>query len=144
MNTQITVKKLAYLGIIPFIIGIFITSLKLQETYIFLKNWEIAYGAVIVSFIAGTHWTFCLINKVRANICLHSNIIALLAWCGLLAQNSLDTWILIFCFLYLLAIEYRLKKAGIIEQWYFKMRCLITSLVVGVLVIYVIILLTID
>ena len=91
------------------------------------------YSAIIISFIAGIHWACFLFFSERCprNLLLASNIVALLAWLSLLADETPWQILLqILCFLYLLALDFMLKKAAILPTWFYRLRCHATLIVV--------------
>ena len=91
------------------------------------------YSAVIISFLCGIHWAAYLFfaDRCPRYLLLSSNAVALLAWVSLLATNQLITTVLqVFCFLYLFALDSKLRNAGILAEWFYRLRRNATSIVV--------------
>jgi len=91
------------------------------------------YSAVIISFLCGIHWATYLFFAERCprNLLITSNIVALLAWVSLQATNQLITTVLqALCFLYLFALDSKLRDAGILADWFYRLRRNATIIVV--------------
>jgi len=91
------------------------------------------YSAVIISFLCGMHWAAYLFfaEKCPHNLLVTSNIVALLAWVSLLATNQqLTTLLQALCFLYLFALDSKLRNAGILAEWFYRLRRNATVIVV--------------
>jgi len=93
----------------------------------------IAYAAVILSFLCGIHWALFLFfsEKCPNNLLITSNIVALLAWASLLCTNHKMALALqgIF-FLILFALDFQLRRAGILPDWFYHLRRNATIIVV--------------
>ncbi len=98
----------------------------------------VAYGAVIASFISGIHWAASLFFAQR---CGHfplvaSNVIALLAWTGLLLDSAiLACLLLVLCFVSLLMIDRRLHAQTVLPTWFYRLRRNATAIVISMLVL---------
>lgn len=91
------------------------------------------YGAVIVSFLSGLHWAVYLwhAEKLSRNLFITSNITALLAWLAVLLPDPFySLGLLIWCFLYLLVLDWRIAAAGIYPAWFYTLRRNATAIVV--------------
>jgi hypothetical protein len=91
------------------------------------------YSAVIISFLCGIHWTAYLFfaDRCPRNLLIRSNAVALVAWASLLMTNQMTTTLLqVLCFGYLLALDLKLRDAGILEDWFFRLRRNATVIVV--------------
>jgi hypothetical protein len=91
------------------------------------------YSAVIISFLCGIHWAAYLFitDRCPRHLLIISNVIALLAWVSLLLGSQLDTTLLqAGCFLFLLALDVKLRNAGIHAAWFFRLRRNATLIVV--------------
>jgi hypothetical protein len=124
---------LAYLGCLPFVIAAILFSTKLQfVSVIFLENIIKSYGLAIVSFMSGVTWGQYLIfeKKPKLNLFLISNSITLLCWFSFFLISSSGFFVsLIFGFLSLLAVDYRLKKLELLNAKYFQTRINVTLIV---------------
>jgi hypothetical protein len=97
-----------------------------------------AYSAVIISFLCGIHWAAYLFfaDRCPRHLLIISNVIALLAWLSLLLGNQLATTLLqAGCFVFLLAMDVKLRNAGIHAEWFFRLRRNATIIVVICLVL---------
>ena len=91
------------------------------------------YSTIIISFLAGIHWACYLFFAQRCprNLLITSNAVALLAWFSLLAQQQPWSLLLqVFCFLYLLVLDYKMQQAAILPQWFYALRRNATAIVV--------------
>lgn len=126
-----TAWTLAALGVLPFwllplIELMFEPSLPWSLTAI-----SLVYSAVIISFIAGTHWGVCLMRNVKLDLFIKSNVITLIAWASVFLMPMVALIIMAACFIYLLMIDKRLYDDLIIDDWYFALRKRITTTVIA-------------
>lgn len=146
MNSSTTVKQavaaiLTYSGVLPFL---FFPCYRLfsGNSTLFGLDLQIllmAYGAVIVAFIAGIHWGIFLFRQSSLNLFLHSNVIALLAWLSLLSTLLWGVMLLVFCFLYLLWIDTVLVRQQLLESWFYRLRVHASALALLSLLSYAVI-----
>jgi len=124
-------KTLTYSGTLPLIgsaVILYFPVAGLDGAFI-----ASTYSAVIISFLCGIHWAAYLFfaDRCPRNLLITSNIVALLAWVSLLTTNQLSTALLqILCFGYLLAMDLKLRDAGILAEWFFRLRRNATIIVV--------------
>lgn len=121
-NTTLA-KLLTYSGTLPLIGCAFAMALSL--TIIDVEFFARAYSAVIISFLCGIHWAIYLFYSAKCprNLLISSNIIALLAWLFLIIPPSRISLLLQpLCFLYLLTLDMKLHDAGILPEWFYKLR----------------------
>lgn len=93
----------------------------------------LAYAAVILSFLCGIHWAVFLFfsEKCPNNLLITSNIVALLAWASLLvAHHELTLAFQGLCFLALFALDFKLRNAGLLPEWFYHLRRNATIIVV--------------
>ena len=129
-------RYLTFLGIIPFLF-LLMLSFYYSERIDYISSLFHAYSAVIISFIAGTHWGICLQSKDGNNsVLLESNLITLIAWFSLFYLVQITELIMIGCLLYLLKVEFRLQKNGLIDEMYFNQRVLATFAVILIQITY--------
>lgn len=91
------------------------------------------YGAIIISFICGIHWSAYLFfaEKCPRHLLIVSNVVALIGWASLLADLRFHALIVqMFCFLFLLAIDTKLRDCGILKPWFYALRRNATAAVV--------------
>lgn len=129
MKKQTLAQVLTYAGTLPFLGAVAASIVHPDFLGLNYEHIVLTYGAVIASFIAGIHWGTYLFKDAPINLFVHSNIATLLAWFAVVANLPGSAGILIICFFYLLFIDKQLSNAGIIEDWYMRMR-LIASVVV--------------
>ena len=91
-----------------------------------------------MSFLAGAHWGTYLYRSDRApvNLFITSNVIVVAVWFVSLLANFRSTLLtLIVAFAYLLFVDLRLKRAGIIDENYWRIRLHATTLAIVALVV---------
>ena len=125
---------LMYAGTLPFILSAICLMLHIQELPL-LGSTEVmlsAYGIVIASFLAGSHWGQHLhINKSHWSIALPilSNLIAVALWIGFLTLSfRMLVALLSIIFVILLMIDRQLLKGHFITDLYFKARFFVSSI----------------
>jgi len=87
------------------------------------------YALVLISFIAGVHLgTYLFYNtKTPKPLFIISNVFAALAWMSLLfASPANATLILVGAFIYLLGVDFLLKREMFISPSYFVTRFIVT------------------
>jgi len=137
---------LTFLGALPFVVsalalaaGWGFPQLPLLHDMLGWKLLLLSYGAIILSFIGGTHWGFAL--REEACFCafrrtITSNLIALIGCaCLLLANQTLALWIMSASFAALGIADRALTRRSIFPAWYGALRTRITLLVVPSLMI---------
>ena len=130
-----TYSLLAYAGAIPFVLcaiapWLGITDLGRIGSVRFVAA---SYGLTIVSFMAGVLWGICLIGKkpVPANLFFVSNAVTIAAWFAfLLTPPTVALGVMALLFLYLLMVDARLTRNGVLGDRYFRTRRNVTLLVV--------------
>lgn len=101
-----------------------------------LADIAVAYGAVIASFIAGTHWAARVYRPEVSALptLVLSNAFALLAWLALLLpQRAWGLVLLIACFAGLLAVDAGLRRGGVLPGWFWPLRRNATLIVCAML-----------
>ncbi len=91
-----------------------------------------AYGAIILSFLAGIHWAAYLFyaQDCPRNLFITSNVVALLAWAGLLVPaQPLVVLLYVLCFLYVLILDYKLWVRQVYPTWFYVLRRNATAIV---------------
>ncbi len=130
MTKQRLAHVLTYAGAMPFLAAPILSVIDTDVFSLDIKHAALTYSAIIASFISGIHWGLYLFKDTSLNLFIHSNIVTLMAWIAVVIYAPASTGILIFCFLYLLAIDYKLVKEEIIEPWYMRMRFIISIIVI--------------
>ena len=129
---------LTYAGTLPFIACAALAWLDASVRIAGLAQADIAvaYGAVIASFIAGTHWAARVYRPEVSALptLVMSNVFALLAWLALLLpQRAWGLALLIACFLGLLAVDAGLRRGGVSPGWFWPLRRNATLIVCAML-----------
>lgn len=137
-------RSLAYIltisGLTPFI-GLLIASILLKNMPTLshtLLAAELAYGAIIVSFIAGSQWGTAIQSRHQLPFQLIlSNLIALIAWTTLVLHHlPIGFYALAIALLYLLWCDLNQITIKSLPTWYrplrigvtlFAVACLLTS-----------------
>ena len=101
-------------------------------------RFALTYGAIILSFLAGIHWAIYLFfaDHCPRNLLLTSNSIALIGWASLgVDLFPVALGLQAICFLYLLILDLKLHRAGLLPTWFFHLRRNATAIVVVCLMI---------
>ena len=114
MKKALLAQCLTYAGVLPFLGAAIMPAVKSNFLGLNYDSVILTYGAVIASFVAGIHWGIYLFKDAPLNLFIHSNVVALLAWCAVMVAHPANTVILLICFLYLIVIDRQLWKAGVI------------------------------
>ncbi|MDP3515963.1 MAG: DUF3429 domain-containing protein [Pseudohongiella sp.] len=140
----IVANTLTYSGTLPLIGSVILLQFPTLLPMAGLDAALIAstYSAVIISFLSGIHWAAYLFfaDRCPRHLLIRSNVVALLAWVSLLTGNQLTTSLLqILCFLYLLALDSKLRDAALLAEWFFRLRRNATLIVVSCLLLIVVV-----
>ena len=125
---------LAYAGIAPFLLGLWLELIDIQIAGINGRFLFAAYSACILSFLCGIWWAGALNNPEhphRRALVLLSNVLALLAWCGLMFFRS--QWgllLLAFGFIIVRWAEARLNPNRPQLRNYFRTRSRVSYMVI--------------
>jgi len=99
----------------------------------------VIYSAVILSFLGGIQWSACLrAPKMNAVTVISSNLLALLGWAAVLIFSVNPVEVCLFMllgFLYALWVDSGLHRQALIPEAFFRLRLLITAIVVTCLLI---------
>ena len=133
---------LTYAGMLPFIGCALMPLVGLEElwnlgSYVHIAS---AYGLAIICFLCGVHWGTCLYHRSAAqdNLFITSNVIVVACWFAfLMAAQAITLFVLILAFLCLLFIDFRLLRAGLLTDYYFRMRSIATVIAVLALAIII-------
>jgi hypothetical protein len=134
MNDNKLYSLLTYAGALPFIACAVLPFAGISEipnagSFDYIAR---VYGLAIASFVAGSHWGTYLYNREACptNLFVSSNIVVLASWFAfLLAIPVVALFVLLLSFLYLLFVDYRLYKAKLTTNHYFRMRAGVTAIV---------------
>ena len=142
MESRKLYPVLTYAGALPFV-ACALMPLFGMETLWNLGSYvhiAAAYGLAIVCFLCGAHWGTYLYNRAAApdNLFATSNVIVVACWFAfLMAAQAITLFVLILAFLCLLFIDYRLLRAGLLTEYYFRMRTIATVIAVASLAVII-------
>ncbi len=142
MESRKLYPLLTYAGVLPFVGCALMPFVGLQELWN-LGSYDYiaaAYGLAIVCFLCGAHWGTYLYHRDKSpdNLFITSNVIVVACWFAfLMAAKSITLFVLILALLCLLVIDFRLLKAGLITDYYLRMRSIATVIAVGALAIII-------
>ena len=92
-----------------------------------------SYGLSIISFLAGIHWATYLLkqDQVRTNLFVTSNVVFLGVWIAFVVGGlKVALASQIIAFVYLMWVDRGLLRSMVISNTYFRMRLIVTGLVV--------------
>jgi hypothetical protein len=127
-----TTRTLTWSGVIPFA-GLAVANM------IPLPQWAnqllVAYGALILSFMAGTLWTRHLLGeRTHPKLLIASNALVLAAWPAVLMPLSWATLWLAFLFALHLLLDEPWRGYGM-PGWYRRLRLSVSSVAITLLVV---------
>ena len=143
MESRKLYPLLTYAGVLPFVGCALMPIVGLQElwnlgTY---DHIAAAYSLAIVCFLCGAHWGTYLYHRSAApdNLFITSNVIVVACWFAfLMAAKAITLFVMILALLCLLFIDYRLLKADLLTDYYFRMRSIATGVAVISLAIIIV------
>lgn len=130
-SDRILASALTYSGTLPLVVSIALAFAPIAG--IDGNSMARAYAAVILSFLCGIHWAIFLFfaEKCPHPLLITSNAVALLAWASLLVtHHAMALTLQAMCFLVLFALDFRLRRAGILPEWFYHLRRNATVIVV--------------
>lgn len=126
---------LAYLGVVPFVIGVGMALTGYSIADVDGRLWFTAYSCVILSFLCGIWWGGALNRQGhphRVLLALLSNGIALIGWVALLLYKTpIALPLLALAFLVVERAEARLRPNSSSLIGYFQARTRVSYLVVA-------------
>jgi hypothetical protein len=124
---------LGYAGLIPFVTMTFGPYAGLVEAT-FAEAALLAFGAVILSFMAGIQWGLAMARHESTYMRLGVSILpAIVAWLALLVGGPVGLVVLAVTFALILVYDLQLVAAGLAAPWYPKLRWPLTIIVVACL-----------
>jgi len=135
MRKKQLTKILTYSGSIPFL---FLTYLGFSKATNFLtldiSLILISYGAIILSFISGMHFSYSILQDKNSNrLLIISNVVAIISWLCLLINFKLALVVMIIGYVLNLIIDFVSYKNLVIERWFFNLRLRISLIVISCL-----------
>ncbi|MFT7099309.1 MAG: hypothetical protein ACJAS6_001187 [Rickettsiales bacterium] len=131
MKKETLTKILTYCGSLPFIFLTYLKILGINDFFaIEVSKMIISYGAVILSFIAGIHFSYAILQeKFAIKFLIFSNIVALLCWLSLLINFKSAVALMLICCFSNIVIDFVAYKKHVIEKWFFDLRLRISLIV---------------
>ncbi|MGB2065043.1 DUF3429 domain-containing protein [Marinomonas gallaica] len=99
-NSSSLIKTLGVLGLIPFIASTLAFHFNFYHYGLLAQSVFVAYSAVILSFLSGAIWGQVLEQPFQSKckiLLIASNVVALIAWCGLLIDQPHMSLLLLLC-----------------------------------------------
>ena len=128
---QALTKALTYSGLLPFILLSCCGLLQIDKLFgITILDIFISYGAVILSFIAGIHFAYAIMqHKLNTLLLILSNIIALLCVLCLFLEHSLALFFLMLGYLVNMWIDFIAYQHCITDKWFLNLRLRVSLIV---------------
>ena len=127
-----TTRTLTWSGVIPFAALALVSMIDAPHWAELLL---VGYGALILSFLAGTLWTRHLLgDRTRPRLLVASNFLVLLAWPALLMPVAWASLWLAALFGVHLLLDEPWRKYGM-PGWYRRLRLAVSSVAITLLVI---------
>jgi hypothetical protein len=126
-----TAKILGYSGLIPFVTFSIGSWLPLPYSPYAIQI-QIAYAAIILSFMGAIHWGVAMtsVDEQRSKYFIASVIPALTAWLALLMNEIPALVTLLAGFIVLIGFDWAVEKSQGLPDWYVPMRNILTFIVV--------------
>lgn len=136
MKKEQLTKILTYCGSIPFLFLTYLSSLKATHFFtIDVSLILISYGAIILSFISGMHFSYAILqDKISNRLLILSNMVALISWLCLLINFKLALVFIIIGYISNLIIDFVSYKNLVVEKWFFDLRLRISLVVISCLI----------
>jgi len=128
-------------GAIPFALSALLGLLGISQLPLLgaLQPIVASYGLVILSFMAGVHWGQVINRPDWHQLLIISNMITLSGWFAFLTANTTLLWcVLMMGFCALLLVDRRLLSVGLINQAYWRLRLVVTAIVIASLFVFLI------
>lgn len=128
-------KALGLAGVIPFAAAS-LASLGGGTFASFAQGALLAYGAVILSFLGGIQWGLAVQGRRPGFVPLGISVLPSLAgWAALLTGGDAGLALLAAAFVAVLAVDWRLTRAGAAPAWFGQLRTALTVAVVACLLV---------
>lgn len=135
-----TVAWLGALGVIPFAVLTGMAWVATEAAASAALFAVVAYGAVILSFIAGAHWGFAGIAlgrrpEVASRMLVASVMPSLVGWAALLLPGPWPAAILAIAFIAILALDRWALRRALAPCWWLRLRIPLSATVGTLLVL---------
>ncbi len=126
-------------GAVPFVAAAAIVLFGPVDQHMLALQMATTYAAVILSFLGGIQWGNGLSLMESAprsaqTLLMLSIVPSLLAWALLfVSQPNARVLVAIFLFGLVWVVDALLSLQGLIPGWFFRLRCLVTAIVIGCL-----------
>lgn len=134
ISSRPIIMTLGYLGLVPFIAPTIIHLSGWMRTELNAQTIFIAYSAIILSFLCGAVWGQVIEQPTQPRgktLLFCSNVVALLAWVGLLLEQPHLSLLALFCgYVSVFWMEVRwLKQLRPDNSYYPNLRFALTTIV---------------
>jgi hypothetical protein len=125
------VLVLSLVGLLPFAAGSLGAWLTGYPDFVLFINLQMAYGAVILSFVAAIHWGLALARQEAGNWRLLGLPVlpAVAGWIALMIPNGIGLLLLCLGFAGVFFLDLQARRAGRLPAWYSGLRKLLTAAV---------------
>jgi hypothetical protein len=122
---------LGFAGLVPFVAGSIIAFFAGYPGAILVLNLQMAYAAVILSFMGAVHWGLAMAQNDAGNWRRlgHALLPAQAGWAALMIPNGLGLLLLAFGFAAVFFADLRTVAAGRAPAWYRALRKPLTAVV---------------
>lgn len=128
-------KLLGFSGLAPFLLLSMVLWVVPPTVVPFAHAALLGYGVAIASFMGGVQWGLGIARPLdgreQGRVLAQSVVPALIAWFGILLPFPFPYIALAAAFLVVVAVDFRLVRAGLAPDWYPRLRVPLTA---GVLV----------
>ena len=133
------VRPLTFAGALPFLIACLLKLDGLQLPGVSADEWLWSYTVVISAFMAGSHWGLALRDEDPVAL-ISSNACALLIFgLAIWLRDPLGLLLLIGVFVAQLFLDQKFKTRSTINNRYWRLRLVVTSIVCVFLTAYLVI-----
>jgi len=133
------VRPLTFAGALPFLIACLLKLDGLQLPGVSADEWLWSYTVVISAFMAGSHWGLALRDEDPVAL-ISSNACALLIFgLAIWLRDPLGLLLLIGVFVAQLFLDQKFKTRSTINNRYWRLRLVVTSIVCVFLTAYLLI-----
>lgn len=129
--TPVLVAWLGYGGLVPFV-ALAIAAMASADHAMLFNDALIAYGAIILSFVAALHWAFAmtldgLSTQQRSYFFGWSIVPPLIAWPALMLTADIASVMVVAGFLAHYWQDRRLVSSTVLPAWYLPLRGRLTA-----------------
>ena len=125
-DSRASARLLSVLGRLPFIIGVAVAWVGPEGLKALAQDEAAIYAAVILSFLGAIHWgrvlSEPLADPLESLWLVWGVVPSLIGWLGLLLPRGLGLPLMVLGFVLAWAIDRRAVSAGLLPDWYGRLR----------------------